>query len=107
MKTGYKHEVNMPLLNIFSDASFDQTAVVQLEHGSARLTINNEGKGKYALQDFSDEAVHKSDIEVVSGICHLKVAFTGTTESNHLRMNQNLDVDVCMPNHVKITGKVE
>jgi len=107
MKTGYKHEVNMPLLNIFNEASFDQTAIAQLEDGSVRLTINNEGKGKYAFQDFSDEAVHKSDMEVVMGFCILKLAFTGTTESNHLRMNQNVDADICLPNHVIFNGKVE
>jgi len=107
MKTGYKHEVNMPLLNIFSEASFDQTAIAQLEDGTVRLTINNEGKGKYAFQDFSDEAVHKSDMEFAMGFCILKVAFTGTTESNHLRMNQNVDADVCLPNHIIIDTKVE
>ncbi|XP_056150457.1 apolipoprotein B-100-like [Lampris incognitus] len=103
----YKHEVNMPLLNIFSDASFNQKAVALLEAGTLRLTTSNDGKGKYAVQDYSDEATHKSDIEVVIDLHTAKVTSKGETQSGYLKMNQNVNAEICIFRHVIIDARAE
>ncbi|KAM3861059.1 apolipoprotein B-100-like [Diretmus argenteus] len=107
VETSYKHEVNMPLLNIFSEASINQKAVAVVEAGTASLTINNKGKGKYEIRDYSDEATHKSDMEVVMDLHTVKVTFSGATACSHLKMNQNVDADICVFRHVIIDAKAE
>ncbi|XP_029352750.1 apolipoprotein B-100-like [Echeneis naucrates] len=107
MESGYKHELNMPPLNIFSETSLKQKSVFLLEDGTARLTFNNLGNGKYAVQEFSKEANHKSDLEVVMDLHTSRVTFTGETDCNHLKMNQNVVVDVCIFRHIIVNAKVE
>ncbi|KAM9338993.1 apolipoprotein B-100-like [Symphorus nematophorus] len=107
VETGYKHNVNMPLLNIFSETSMKQKTVFQLEDGTARLTINNLANGKHAVRDFSDEPTHKSDMEVSMDLHTAKVTFTGETGSNNFKMNQNVDADICIFRHVIIDAKFE
>ncbi|KAM4600709.1 apolipoprotein B-100-like [Polymixia lowei] len=107
VETAYKHEVNMPLLDIFYEASMNQKAVALLEAGTLTITVNNEGKGKYAVQDYLNEATHKSDMEVVMDLHTVKVSFTGATNCNHLTMTQNVDADICIFRHVIIDAKAE
>lgn len=105
--TSYKHDLNMPPLNIFSEASMNQKTVFLLGDGTAQLTINNLGNGKYAVQDFSDEATHKSDMDVVMDLHTAKVTFTGATGSSNFKMNHNVVADICIFRHVTIDAKVE
>ncbi|XP_026174369.1 apolipoprotein B-100-like [Mastacembelus armatus] len=107
IETGYKHNFNMPLLNIFSELSANQKTVLVLEAGTARLTFNNQAKEKIAVQDFSDEASHKSDMEVVMDLHTVKVTFTDKTACNHFKMNQDVVVDMCIFRHVIVDVKVE
>jgi len=106
-QTSYKHDVNMPPLNIFSDATVNQKSSFVLEDGTARLSINNLANGKYAVQDYSDEGTHKSDMEVVMDLHTAKVNFTGTTDCSHLKMKQNVAADICIFRHVIINAKAE
>uniref|UniRef100_A0A8C4FGP8 Vitellogenin domain-containing protein n=1 Tax=Dicentrarchus labrax TaxID=13489 RepID=A0A8C4FGP8_DICLA len=107
VETGYKHNLNMPPLKIFSETSLNQKTIFLLEAGTARLTINNLANGKYAVQDFSDDATHKSDMEVVMDLHTTKVTFTGATGSSNFKMDQNVVADVCIFRHVIIDAKVE
>ncbi|TMS12086.1 Apolipoprotein B-100 [Larimichthys crocea] len=107
VETSYKHTLNMPSLTIFSETSVNQKTIFQLEAGTAKLTINNLGNGKYAVQVFSDEATHKSDIEVVMDLHRTKVTFTGATGSSNFKMNQNVVADMCIFSHVTLDAKIE
>lgn len=107
METRYKQNLNMPPLNIFSETSLNQKTIFQLEDNAARLTINNMANGKYALQDFADEATHKSDMEVVMDLHTAKVTFTGATSSSNFKMNENVVADICIFRHAIIDAKVE
>lgn len=107
METRYKQNLNMPSLNIFSETSMNQKTIFQLEDDAARLTINNMANGKYALQDFADEATHKSDMEVVLDLHTAKVTFTGATSSSNFKMNENVVADICIFRHAIIDAKVE
>ncbi|XP_023122791.2 apolipoprotein B-100-like [Amphiprion ocellaris] len=107
VETSYKHDVNMPAFNIFSEANMNQKTVFQLEDGSARLTIKNTGNEKFAVQDFSDEIKHISDMEVVMDLHTSKVTFNAETSGSQLKMNQNVNADVCIFRHVIINAKTE
>ncbi|XP_053193160.1 apolipoprotein B-100-like [Scomber japonicus] len=105
--TSYKHDVNMPAFNIFSDASMSQKTVFKLEDGSANLNINNLANGKYAVQEFADEATHKSDMEMVMDLHTAKVTFTGATGCSQVKANQNVVADICIFRHVIVDAKAE
>lgn len=107
METRYKQNINMPLFDIFSETSMDQKTIFVLEDGSASLTMTNIANGKYALQDFRDEATHKSDVEVVMDLHTAKVTFTGATGSSNFKMNQNMVADICIFRHVIFEVKFE
>lgn len=107
VENGYKHDLNMPFLNIFSETSMKQKTIFLLEAGTVRLTFNNVVNGKYAVKDFSDQATHKSDMEVVMDLHTAKVTFTGETGSSHFKMNQSLVADMCIFQHIIIDAKVE
>ncbi|KAF1376723.1 hypothetical protein PFLUV_G00214430 [Perca fluviatilis] len=107
VETSYKHDLNMPFLNIFTETSMNQKNVLQIEAGTARLTINNLANEKYAVQDFSDEVTHKSDMELVMDLHTAKWTFTGATGSNYLTQNQNVDAEICIFRHIIINAKFE
>ncbi|TNN45216.1 Apolipoprotein B-100 [Liparis tanakae] len=107
VETSYKHDLNMPSLNFFSGTSFNQKNVLQLDAGTASLVITNLADGKYAVQDFSDEATHKSNMEVVMDLHTAKVTFTGATGSSPLKMNQHVVAEICIFRHVIIEAKFE
>lgn len=107
VNTSYKHDLNMPSFNIFSSVSMSQKSIYQLEDGSARLNINNVANGKYAVQEFSDEATHKSDMELVMDLHTAKLTLTGATSSRQFKMNQNVLADVCIFRHVILNAKAE
>ncbi|XP_068433484.1 apolipoprotein B-100-like [Clinocottus analis] len=107
VETSYKHDLNMPSMNIFSETSMNQKNVLQMEAGTATLTITNLANGKYAVHDFSDEATHNSNMEVVMDLHTAKVTFTGATGSSHFKMNQNAVAEICIFRHVIIDAKFE
>nr|XP_046228823.1 apolipoprotein B-100-like [Scatophagus argus] len=107
VETGYKHNLNMPPLEIFSETSLKQKTIFKVVDGTASLTIDNLAKGKYAFQDLSDEANHKSDMEVVMDLHTAKVTFTGATGSRDFKMNQNVVADICIFRHIIFEAKVE
>lgn len=107
VETAYKQNINMPPLNIFSEASMSQKTEFLIEDGTARLNINNLANGKYAIQDYSDEVNHKSDMEIVMDFHTTKLSFTGATGCSRFKMNQRMDADICIFRHVIIDAKVE
>ncbi|XP_037606933.1 apolipoprotein B-100-like [Sebastes umbrosus] len=107
VETNYKHDLNMPAFNIFSETSMNQKTVLQVEAGTARLTLTNQANEKYAVQDSSDEATHKSDIDVVMDLHTAKVTFTGATGTSQYKLNQNVVADICIFRHLIIDAKFE
>ncbi|ROJ39902.1 Apolipoprotein B-100, partial [Anabarilius grahami] len=93
LETSYNHSVNMPVANIFSEATMTQKAAAQLESGIFTLTLGNDGKGKYTILDYSDEGTHKSNLEIVMNVESIKLLFDGYTESSLLKMKQKVDAE--------------
>ncbi|KAM7367782.1 hypothetical protein PAMP_014059 [Pampus punctatissimus] len=107
VETGYKHNLNMPPLNIFDEVSMNQKTVFLLEDGSVHLTINNLVNEKYTFQDFSDEASHKSDMEMVMDLYTAKVTFIGATGCGHFQTDQNVIADISIFRHIIIDAKAK
>lgn len=107
VETNYKHNVNMPVLNFFTEATMDQNTTFILEDGTARLTMANVGNGKYALKDLKDEATHKSDMEVAMDFHTAKLTFTSETGNSNYKMNENVVADICIFRHIIFEAKVE
>ncbi|XP_029966918.1 apolipoprotein B-100-like [Salarias fasciatus] len=107
METGYKHDINMPLFNIFSEAKLNQKTVLLLEDSGLRLTLNNVASEKLAVKEFSDEVKHNSDIVVVIDIQKIKLTFTGETGSNNLKMIQNVVADIGILRDIIFDAKFE
>ncbi|XP_016110732.1 apolipoprotein B-100-like [Sinocyclocheilus grahami] len=93
LETSYIHSVNMPVANIFSEATMTQKAAAQLESGIIILTVGNNGKGKLSVFDYSDEGTHKSNLEILINVESIKLTFDGNTDSSLLKMKQKVDVE--------------
>ncbi|XP_077444059.1 apolipoprotein B-100-like [Stigmatopora argus] len=107
VNSDYKHDLNMPLLNIFTQVSSTQKTNLAVGAGSANLKMNTVGNGKFAIQDFSDEATHNSGLDLVLDLHTAKVTFIGATGCKGFKTNQNLVADICIFRHAIIEAKVE
>ncbi|XP_077567723.1 apolipoprotein B-100-like [Stigmatopora nigra] len=106
VNSDYKHDLNMPLMNIFTHVSSTQKTNLAVGAGSANLKINTVGNGKFAIQDFSDEASHNSDLDLILDLHTVKVTFIGATGCKDFKTNQNLLADICIFRHAIIDAKV-
>ncbi|XP_051511043.1 apolipoprotein B-100-like [Myxocyprinus asiaticus] len=93
LETSYRHSINMPVANIFSEATMTQKASVHLESGIITLTLGNDGKAKYSVLDYSDDGTHKSDLKIVMNVESIKLTFSGATDSSLLKMKQKVDAE--------------
>uniref|UniRef100_A0A8C7YHS1 Vitellogenin domain-containing protein n=1 Tax=Oryzias sinensis TaxID=183150 RepID=A0A8C7YHS1_9TELE len=102
-----QHNLNMPPLSIVSEGMINQKTVFGLEAGTARLTLTNVAREKYSIQDFSDEATHKSDMEVVMDLHTTKLTFNSDTNSKFLKLEEIILLDACVFRHVIVEAKIE
>ncbi|KAL7872224.1 hypothetical protein SRHO_G00072070 [Serrasalmus rhombeus] len=107
MDTSYEHNLNMPLANMFSEAALAQKSTVQMKADIITLALKHEGRGKCSLFDYLDEGTHKSDMEFVMDIQSTKLMFSGDTDSNLLKMKQNLNIESGHFRYFTITAHVQ
>lgn len=107
VETHYKQNINMPVLNILTEATMDQRTAFSLEDGNARLTLANVGNGKYAIRDLEDEASHKSDMEVAMDFHTAKITFTSETGSRNFKMNERVVAEICIFRHIIFEANVK
>ncbi|XP_043075498.1 apolipoprotein B-100-like [Puntigrus tetrazona] len=93
LETSYIHSVNMPVANIFSEATMTQKAAAQLESGIIILTLVNNGKGILSVFDYSDEGTHKSNLKILMDVESIKLTFDGDTDSGLHKMKQKVDAE--------------
>uniref|UniRef100_A0A9J8CEX0 Vitellogenin domain-containing protein n=1 Tax=Cyprinus carpio carpio TaxID=630221 RepID=A0A9J8CEX0_CYPCA len=93
LETSYIHSVNMPVANIFSEATMTQKTAAQLESGTITITLGNNGKGKLSTFDYSDEGTHKSNLEILMNMESIKLTFDGDTDSSLLKMRQKVNAE--------------
>ncbi|KAJ7988062.1 hypothetical protein DPEC_G00319740 [Dallia pectoralis] len=103
----YNHRVNLPLLEFFSEVTETQKFVSLLEAGVITLSLTSEVKGKAAIQDYSDEGTHKCDMGVVMNFKTVKLTFVGATDTNNLKMKQNVIAEAGLFSHVIVDVNAE
>ncbi|XP_072772227.1 apolipoprotein B-100-like [Nerophis lumbriciformis] len=107
VNTNYNHDLNVSPLNIFTHVSTTQKTNLTLDAGSAHVKMNNVANAKYAIEDFSDEVTHNSDMDLVMDLHTAKVTFIGATTSKGFKTSQNVVADICIFRHVIIDAKIE
>ncbi|XP_019727149.1 apolipoprotein B-100-like [Hippocampus comes] len=107
VNTNFNQDLNMPSLDIFTHVSSTQKTNLALEAGSAKLTVNTLANAKYAVRDFSDEATHNSDVDLVLDPHTAKVTFTGATNCKGFKSNQNAVAEICVFDRALIDAKIE
>lgn len=106
-ETSYNHKVNMPVANIFSEMTMTQKSVAQLEAGTITVTLGNEASEKWAMYEFSDEGTHKSDLEMVLSTETAKITFSAATNSDLLKMKQNVNIEATPFSQINMEARAE
>lgn len=107
LETSYIHSVNMPVANIFSEATMTQKAAAQLKYGIITLTLGNNGKGKLSVFDYSDEGTHKSNLEILMNMESIQLTFDGDTDSSLLKMKQKVHAETRGLTQIKLNVHAE
>ncbi|XP_062407569.1 apolipoprotein B-100-like [Sardina pilchardus] len=107
LETSYNHKVNMPVANIFSETTMTQKSLAQLEAGTITVTMGNEGSGKWAISEYSDEGTHKSDLEIVLNPETGKITFSAVTNSDLLKTKQNMNAEATPFSRISMDARTE
>ncbi|XP_051908802.1 apolipoprotein B-100-like isoform X2 [Hippocampus zosterae] len=107
VNTNFDQDLNVPSLDVFTHVSSTQKNNLALEAGSAKLNVNTLANAKYAVGDFSDEATHNSDVNLVLDPHTAKVTFTGATNCKGFKSNQNAVAEICVFGQASIDAKIE
>ncbi|XP_054474150.1 apolipoprotein B-100-like [Anoplopoma fimbria] len=89
LDTTYNHIVDLPIVNVRSEASVTQKATARQDGYTFTLTVDNSGTGKFNAED----GTHKSNLQLslTPSICTL--TFSGDTDSTFLKMKQQITAE--------------
>lgn len=105
--TTYNHDLNIPCLKISSQATIMKNAKAQLESGTISVTCRNVGNGKWSIQDYEDEGIHKSNLEFSVKAGTAKLTFNGETNSKILKAKQSVNAESAILSHFVIDVSAE
>ncbi|XP_062858358.1 apolipoprotein Bb, tandem duplicate 1 [Trichomycterus rosablanca] len=106
--TTYKHQVNVPLLSLTSDASLTQSTVLLQKGTTFSLTVKNAGNDKCTVFGLNDEFIHKSDLSFTMDPASVKLTFTGDTDIDSLcNVKKTLNAEAAAFKHIGFNGKIE
>lgn len=107
MDANYNHDLNIPSLQISSQATITKDAKAQLESGTISVTCRTVGNGKWSIKDYADEGIHKSNLEFSVNAGTAKLAFDGETNSKILKAKQSVNVESVILSHFIIDVSAE
>ncbi|XP_033859679.3 apolipoprotein B-100-like [Acipenser ruthenus] len=107
MHTKYNHNLNIPEADISSQTTLEQNVNTRLESGTVSVTVSTTGNGKWSVPDYSDEGMHKSDLEFTINFNTAKLTFTGQTNSKFLKMKQTIALESVILNHINVDIRAE
>ncbi|KAM3603472.1 uncharacterized protein V6R79_023045 [Siganus canaliculatus] len=87
LDTTYNHLVNLPIVEVRSEATVTQKAIVRQNGYTLTLTVDNTGNGKFNAHDGNHQS--KLHLSVTPSIVTL--TFSGDTDSTTLKMKQQAD----------------
>lgn len=89
LDTTYTHLVNLPIVDVRSEATVTQKAVVRQDGYTLTLTVDNSGKGKFNANDGN----HKSNLHLSVTPRVVTLTFSGDTDSTILKMKQQITAE--------------
>ncbi|XP_056122383.1 apolipoprotein B-100 [Rhinichthys klamathensis goyatoka] len=117
MDTTYTHNLNIPNIDVSSQAIITKTAEARFESGIISVTIGTVGSGKWSplspsrtiksIDDYSDEITHKSNLEFTVNAGTAKLNFDGETNSRNLKMKQSVNAESVILSHITIDARAE
>ncbi|XP_077096389.1 apolipoprotein B-100-like [Siphateles boraxobius] len=109
LETSYKNQVNIPSHSLSGEVMLIQKAIACQDDAAFTLTVKNEGTGRFALQDFSEEGTHESDLHLNMGLGAAKLSFTGHTDSDALqiKMKMKVNADAVALSHLEFNASVD
>uniref|UniRef100_A0A8C1G4P6 Apolipoprotein B-100-like n=1 Tax=Cyprinus carpio TaxID=7962 RepID=A0A8C1G4P6_CYPCA len=117
MDTTYTHNLNIPTIDLSSQAIITKTAEARFESGTISLTVGTVGSGKWSpsspsrtaksIDDYSDEITHKSNLEFTVNAGTAKLNFDGETNSRNLKMKQSVNAESVILSHITVDARAE
>ncbi|XP_040925269.1 apolipoprotein B-100 isoform X2 [Betta splendens] len=107
ISTIYSHNVAIPSLTVSNQVSIKQNIGASVESGRMTLSSGTTGEGQWSIQDYSDEASHKSNVEVNIDLHTANLTFIGNTDSNALKLKQTLMAESVTLSHFTVEAKCE
>ncbi|KAL1258348.1 hypothetical protein QQF64_011592, partial [Cirrhinus molitorella] len=117
MDTTYTHNLNIPTIDLSSQAIITKTAGARFESGTISVTVGTVGSGKWSpssqsrttksIDDYSDEITHKSNLEFTINAGTAKLNFDGETNSRNLKMKQSVNAESVILSHITVDARAE
>ncbi|XP_073682716.1 apolipoprotein B-100 [Garra rufa] len=117
MDTTYTHNLNIPTIDLSSQAIITKTAEARFESGTIYVTVGTVGSGKWSptspsrttksIDDYSDEITHKSNLEFNINAGTAKLNFDGETNSRKLKMKQSVNAESVILSHITVDARAE
>ncbi|XP_067311333.1 apolipoprotein B-100 isoform X2 [Pseudorasbora parva] len=117
MDTTYMHNMNIPNIDVSSQAIITKKAEARFESGIISVTIGTVGSGKWSplspsrtkksIDDYSDEITHKSNLEFTVNAGAAKLNFDGETNSRNLKMKQSVNAESVILSHITVDARAE
>ncbi|XP_023270961.1 apolipoprotein B-100-like [Seriola lalandi dorsalis] len=101
--TSYKHVLNLPIMDLTSEASVTQKCVARQTGTSITITVGNQGTTMFNSQ----ESTHKSDLQVTVNPNIFKLTFNSDTDTFLLKTRQTLSADFVTFNYFKFDVRSE
>uniref|UniRef100_A0A671W886 Vitellogenin domain-containing protein n=1 Tax=Sparus aurata TaxID=8175 RepID=A0A671W886_SPAAU len=103
LDTTYNHLVNLPIVNVRSEATVTQKAIVRQDGYTITLTADNSGNGK--VND--EEGNHKSNLQLSLTPSIVTLTFSGDTDSPIFKMKQQIAAECGILTYFKFTIRNE
>ncbi|TDH00513.1 hypothetical protein EPR50_G00189240 [Perca flavescens] len=89
LDTTYKHVVDLPIVNVRSEATVTQKAIARQDGFTFTLAVDNSGTGKLN----ADDGTHKSNLQLSLTPSLIMLTFSGDTDSAILKMKQQITAE--------------
>ncbi|XP_055041957.2 apolipoprotein B-100 [Misgurnus anguillicaudatus] len=106
-ETSYNHRMSIAAFLLANEITLNQKGVSYQKASTFSLKLKNEGTGKFALLSFSDEGTHKSKLNFNINFNTAKLAFTGHTESDMMKMKMAANAEGDAESHFQFDTRLE
>ncbi|XP_047467540.1 apolipoprotein B-100 [Mugil cephalus] len=105
--TTYDHNLDIPSIETSNQALMKQKLAATMASGILSVTAEMECNGKWSIQDYSDEGIHKSNAEFNLNFGTAKFTFVGETDCKTLKAKQMLNAEAVILNYITVDAKCE